>query len=183
METFSPIILFVYKRLLHTTQTVEALQRNQYADKSDLFVFSDGPKNESETKIVQQVRSYIRSISEFKNTKVFEREKNMGLAASIISGVTTMLELYDKVIVVEDDVLTSPNFLTFMNSALNTYEQNGKIFSVSGYSYIFNFPKNYKLDIFLTPRASSWGWGTWKDRWEKVDWTVSDFEQFKHNKG
>lgn len=178
----SPIILFVYNRPEHTKKTVEALKLNHLASDSLLFIFSDGYKNEKDRKNVEEVRSFISTISGFKEIKITLRDKNLGLADSVISGVTQIINEYGKVIVLEDDIVTSPYFLNFMNEALNFYKDDKRIYSISGYNFPIKIPKSYHHKIYISPRPSSWGWGTWKDRWEIVDWRISDYDNFINNK-
>lgn len=178
----SPIILFVYNRPEHTKKTVDALKLNQLASESLLFIFSDGYKNETDRKKVEEVRNYITTISGFKEIKITLREKNLGLADSVISGVTEIINEYGKVIVLEDDIVTSPYFLKFMNEALNFYKDDKRIYSISGYNFPIKIPESYPHQVYISPRPSSWGWGTWKDRWEKVDWKISDYDNFVNNK-
>jgi len=178
LANLSPIVLFVYNRLEHTRRTVEALLKNALADKSSLYIFSDGARNESELKTVSTVRDYIKTISGFANIEITTREENLGLADSVISGVNEIFKQNDQVIVMEDDIISSPSFLTFMNKALAFYQDNKSIYSISGYPYPIKIPNTYKKDVFISYRASSWGWGTWKDRWEKVDWEVKDLNKF-----
>jgi len=182
LANLSPIILFVYNRPEHTRRTVEALLKNALADKSSLYIFSDGARNESELKTVSTVRDYIKTISGFANIEITTREENLGLADSVISGVNEIFKQNDQVIVMEDDIISSPSFLTFMNKALAFYQDNKSIYSISGYTYPIKIPNTYKKDVFISYRASSWGWGTWKDRWEKVDWEVKDFNKFISDK-
>ncbi len=181
----APIILFVYNRPEHTKKTVEALQKNKLSKESILFVFSDGPKKQEDVSKVKEVREYIKTIKGFKKVIIKESKKNKGLANSIISGVTEVINKHGKVIVLEDDLITSPAFLEYMNFLLNRYEKEKKVFSVTGYNHppkLMKIPKNYKYDVYFTPRSSSWSWGTWKDRWENVDWEIKDFEEFSKNK-
>lgn len=124
--TLSPIVLFVYTRPWHTRQTIKALQKNELADRSDLIIYSDSPKDEQTEKAVQRVREYIHTIDGFKSVTIREREENMSLADSIIDGVTTVVNEYGHVIVVEDDLVTSPLFLTYMNNALDFYKNEEK---------------------------------------------------------
>ena len=182
MQELAPIVLFVYNRPSHTKKAIEALKNNELAGESDLFIFSDGAKSENNAQRVDEVRAYIKTIKGFGGVEVTEREKNFGLAHSILSGVNHVSSLYDRVIVLEDDVITAHSFLTFMNNALEFYQTNKSIFSVSGYPYSIKIPGSYKKDVFISYRASSWGWGTWKDRWEKVDWEVKDFSSFIKDK-
>lgn len=179
----APLILFVYNRPWHTQQTVEALLKNDLAAESDLFIFADGAKTENDEK-VNEVRKYIKTITGFKSITIFEKEKNCGLANSVIAGVAEIINKFGKVIVVEDDIVTSKYFLKFMNEALNFFENDERIFSVSAYTYpakTMKIPKSYKHDIYLSYRHGSWGWGTWKERWSSVDWRVSDFNDFSQN--
>jgi len=175
LENLAPVILFVYNRPEHTKQTVEYLSKNRLAESSKLFIFSDGPKNGKDKQKVSEVRNYLKSIKGFNEIKIVEREKNLGLANSVISGVNQIFKSYDKAIVLEDDIISSPSFLSFMNDTLNFYTEDKRIFSVSGYPYPIKIPDSYSKDVFIVHRASSWGWGTWKDRWEKVDWEVKNF--------
>jgi hypothetical protein len=177
-DSLAPILLFVYKRLDTLKQTIESLQQNVLQSESDLFIFSDAAKTNKESPYVDEVRAYLKTISGFKSIYIFEAGKNKGLANSIIDGVTQVINKYGKVIVLEDDLLTSPNFLLYMNQALNFYEKNFQIFSISGYSY--NVPllrKNWQKDYYVTYRTSSWGWGCWKDRWALVEWDIKGFEK------
>ena len=185
--SLAPIILFVYNRPWHTQQTVEALQKNDLAAESDLFIFADGPKTnatDEQKEKISQVREYIHQISDFKSVTISEKVKNFGLANSVITGATEIINKFGKVIVVEDDLVTSKYFLKFMNEALDFFENDERIFSVSGYNYsasVMPIPSSYKKDIYLSFRHGSTGWGTWKNRWIKVDWEVSDFKEFLNN--
>lgn len=182
MQELTPIVLFVYNRPWHTKKTIEALKNNELAGESDLFIFADNTVDDKNKESVDSVRRYVKTIDGFKTVNIVERETNFGLANSIISGVNHVSSLYDRVIVLEDDVITAPSFLTFMNNALEFYQTNKSIFSVSGYPYSIKIPGSYKKDVFISYRTSSWGWGTWKDRWEKVDWEVKDFNSFIKDK-
>ena len=181
----SPIAFFVYNRPFHTKKSIESLVRNNLAGNSDLFIFSDAAKDDSVLEDVKEVRKFIKTISGFKNIEIIEREKNLGLANSIINGVTSVIERYGKVIVIEDDLICSTNFLRYINEALEFYEDKKKIFSVTGYNYperLMKIPRNYNYDVYFCPRCSSWGWGTWKDRWEKADWELKNIDEFLKNK-
>lgn len=185
MTSKSPIALFVYNRLWHTQKTVEALQKNEIARDSELFIFCDGPKNINEKEKVKMVRDYITKISGFKDITIIQRENNLGLAKSIITGVTEIINKYGKIIVLEDDLVTSPYFLRYMNESLDFYEKIDKVYSITGYNLppsSLKIPEQYKSDIFFNPRPMSWSWATWKDRWNKVDWDVSDYDNFLKNK-
>jgi hypothetical protein len=157
----APITLFVYNRLLHLAQTVEALRKNELADQSHLIIYSDGPKNLDDQNKVGEVRKYIRTIEGFKSIKIIERAKNCGLASSIISGVTETIINYGRIIVLEDDLVTSPFFLRYMNDALNYYEQEEKVISIAGYIYpVVGLP-----ETFFLRGTDCWGWATWSRGW------------------
>ena len=185
MKNPAPVILFVYRRLYQTQQTVAYLKRNKLATESDLFIFSEFPKTPEFENEVKQVRDYIKTIDGFKSITIVERPVFFGLANSVIAGVTSVFEKYDRVIVLEDDIITSPVFLEYMNAGLAKYESDNKIYSVTGFCYppnLFKIYTEYNKDVFLLPRASSWGWGTWKNRWVKADWAVKDFDEFYKNR-
>ena len=158
----SPITLFVYNRLDHTRQTVEALQKNELAKQSELFIYSDAPKNETAQQKVNEVREYIKSVDGFKKITIIERDKNWGLANSIIDGVTNIVNEYGKIIVLEDDLVTSPYFLKFMNEALEMYKDDLKVASIHGYIY----PIDDLPEVFFIKGADCWGWATWKNKWD-----------------
>ena len=180
--TMAPIVLFVYNRPWHTQQTIESLQKNVFAEQSDLVIFSDAAKDVNSQSLVQKVREYIKDIGGFKSVRIVEREQNWGLAKSVIAGVTDVITQYGRIIVLEDDIVTNTNFLRFMNQSLEYYHSNNRIMSISGYSHPFKIPKNYKKDTLLFYRSSSWGWATWSDRWKKVDFEMSDYQSFIKNK-
>lgn len=161
----APICLFTYNRLPETEQTIEALKNNYLAKESDIIIFSDGPKNEDSRIKVEQVRYYIKNITGFKTVKIIESPVNKGLANSIISGVSKVFENYETVIVLEDDLITKPNFLNFMNDCLVAFDNNEKIQSINGYSPLINL--DLSQNIYLHIRTFSWGWATWKRYWNK----------------
>lgn len=162
-EKLAPVILFVYNRPWHTQQTVEALQKNELANESELFIYADGAKNEKARDQVSQVRSYIKEVDGFKKVTIVERDKNWGLANSIIDGVTQIVNLHGRIIVMEDDLVTSPYFLKFMNDALEFYKDEKKVWHISGWNYPIE-AENLG-DVFLWRLMNCWGWATWSDRW------------------
>lgn len=181
MNKLAPIVLFVYNRPDHTKQTIEALQKNELAKDSELFIYSDAAKNENALNKVNKVREYIKTINGFKKVIIIEREKNWGLANSIIDGVTKIVNEYGKIIVLEDDLVTSPYFLKFMNEALEVYEDREDIFAISGYSPSIKIPLHYKYQVYLTHRSSSWGWATWKAEWNCIKWDNKNYKQYVDN--
>lgn len=162
----APVALFVYNRPWHTRQTVEALLNNPEASKTQLYVFSDAPKSVAESKAVAEVRSFLREITGFKSLSIIERENNFGLARSIIEGVSYMCDEHERVIVLEDDLVTSPYFLKYMNEGLEKYQDEQQVISIHGYVY----PTKQTLpETFFLKGADCWGWATWKRGWELFD--------------
>lgn len=160
---YSPIVLFVYKRPCETEKVLEALAANEVATQSELIVYADGPKNEDEKEQCEAVRQLIRNCTGFAKVTLHAAEKNRGLANSVISGVTETLEKYDRVIVLEDDLVTSKYFLRFMNEALEKYEKDDRICCIHAFSYPTNHPE---IQYFLRRGADCWGWATWKRGWK-----------------
>lgn len=181
----APVILFVYNRPEHTIKTIEALSKNEFAKESPFFIFSDAAKNEKSSERVRAVRDYLGTLKEkkyFKSLTITEAKINKGLAKSVIDGVSEIINEYDKVIVLEDDLITTPDFLTYMNDALNYYNNLDKVWSISGYNIPIEFPEDYKSEVYYSYRGCSWGWATWKNRWNQVDWDVKDYAEFKKSK-
>jgi len=173
--TCAPIALFVYNRPDHTRKTVEALLTNPLANQTPLHVFSDAPRDEAGSLSVAEVRSYIRSIVGFKTVTIIERETNFGLAGSIIDGVTCLCEDYGRVIVMEDDLVTSPIFLSYMNDALTRYENEDRVMQVSGHiPYVPEFSQ--RDEAIFVPFITSWGWGTWARAWKHFDSLAQGWE-------
>ena len=168
----SPIVLFVYNRPWHTKQTIDALEKNNLAEQSELFIYSDAPKSEDIQKDVNEVRSYIKQINSFKKVTIIERDENWGLANSIIDGVTKIVNKYGRIIVLEDDLVTSPYFLQFMNRALNFYRDENQVWHVSGWNYPID--PNDLDDVFLWRGMECWGWATWDNRWKYYEKNTDD---------
>ena len=162
--SLAPIILFVYNRPSHTLKTLEALAANQLASESVLYIFADGAKeNATETTLrkINETRDIVKSKQWCKETYIIERTENFGLAKSVIEGVTSTLDKYKKIIVLEDDLVTSKHFLKFMNEALDRYENEDNVACISAYIYpIENLP-----ELFFIKGADCWGWATWKRSW------------------
>jgi hypothetical protein len=159
----APILLFVYSRSNHTQRTVEALLQNTLAIDSDLIIYSDAARSSEEIPNVDNVRAYLKTIIGFRSITIYLRPYNFGLAKSIISGVSETLKNHDRVIVLEDDMLTSPYFLTYMNDGLNKYVADERIVSIHGWL----FPTECKLpETFFLQGADCWGWATWQRGWE-----------------
>ncbi|MHB9141912.1 MAG: glycosyltransferase, partial [Paludibacter sp.] len=158
----APVCLFTYNRIFETQQTIDALKLNYISSESELVIFSDGPKNNADRNRVETLRNYLKTISGFRSVEIFESTENKGLADSIIQGVTWILKKYENVIVLEDDLITAPNFLNFMNQALDFYREDSRVQSISGYSLSV---KDKSKEVYFQLRPGSWGWATWKNQW------------------
>lgn len=179
----SPICLFVYKRYDTTKLMLESLLACPECADSELYVFMDEARNDSEADDVEKVRALFDNLQGFKAIHPYPARMNKGMARSVIDGVTTVLEKHESIIVLEDDLVVAPDFLTFMNAALEAYRDRSDIWSISGYTPNLKEMEQYdKNSVFLVPRAQCWGWATWSDRWETVDWEVSDFNYLARNK-
>ena len=164
MKNLAPIALFAYNRPEHLERTLCCLAANTLASASDLFIFSDGAKNAKDEKKVEAVRSLIRAVNGFNSVKIIERDINVGLAASIIEGVTRLVDDYGRVIVMEDDLESSPYLLQYLNDALSFYENNEQVMHIGAYMYPIN-PEALP-ETFFFRLVSSWGWATWKRAWD-----------------
>lgn len=163
---YSPIALFAFNRPDHLRRTVEALRLNEGAEEHDLVVFSDGPRHGGDLPGVTRVREYLRTVDGFHSVRIVERERNAGLAASIIEGVTSLVGERGRVIVLEDDMVTSPWFLRYMDEALDLYAGEWRVISIHGYCYPVRTPLP---ETFFLRGADCWGWGTWKRGWDLFD--------------
>lgn len=163
--SLSPIVLFVYNRLDYTHQTLQALLEDPLAKQSELFIYSDAPKNEDSKKSVQEVRDYIHSIKGFLKITIIEREKNFGLANSIIDGVTATIKQYKRAIILEDDLVVSPNFLSYMNEALKLYENAENVACITAFNFPLKFKTPLKDETFFLKGADCWAWATWERAW------------------
>lgn len=179
---FAPIVLFVYNRPRHTQEVLQSLSQCKYAKDICLYIFSDAAKKPAAEEAVNQVRSIIADpqwTASFKQVIITKAEKNKGLANSVITGVTKVINEYGSVIVIEDDNHLSEDFIDYMCRGLEFYEKNQKIGFISGYTVPIRIPEDYKHDVFIMGRGSSYSWATWKDRWDLVDWEMRDYETFR----
>lgn len=163
MKSTAPIILFVYNRLSHTQQVIAALKENLLSKDSELYIYSDAAKDADALDKVNELRAYLPSITGFKDLHICLRDKNLGVDENIILGVTEVIHQHGKAIVLEDDLVTSPWFLKYMNDALDFYENKEEVISIHGYVY----PTQQKLkEVFFLKGADCWGWATWKRGWD-----------------
>jgi Glycosyl transferase family 2 len=183
MQNLAPIALFVYNRPEHTRRTLNYLQKNLLADESRLFIFSDAAKTDDDKAKVEQVRQLVKEVTGFKSVKVIARKENLGLANSIISGVTQLVNEYGKVIVFEDDLLSSPFTLQYFNEALTRYANEEKVMHIGAYMY--NLANKKLHQAFFFRAATSWGWATWARAWKDfepdADVLLNQFDKKKTN--
>jgi hypothetical protein len=173
----APICIPTYIRLDHLKQTIGALQNNTLASESELFVFSDGPRPGHEAK-VQAVRDYLKTIKGFKRVEIVERPINI-FPENSRQGWRRLLDEYGRVILMEEDIVTAPAFLEYMNYMLDVYQDNPHILSISGYCPPFKLSESYPYDVYILPRFDAWGFATWKDRFDKIKMEIPS-EVFRH---
>ena len=181
MQALAPLVIFLYKRPEVTKQMLDSVNKNSLSGRTDVFIFCDGYKDASDRESVEVIREIAHDFAKhscFKSVTIKESATNKGLANSIISGVTEVIYKYGKVIVLEDDLLTSHNFLDFMNDCLDFYEDDVSVWSIGGTLRKMKYLEKYKKDVYAHYRVGSWGWATWLNRWERVDWNVSDYDSF-----
>ena len=178
MTLLAPIVLFTYKRLEVLIQSLDSLKRCPEAVFSDLIVISDYQATASDRDKVDAVRQYLPSISGFKSIEIIEREKNYGVDYNIIEGIKMMSARFPQFIVIEDDLVVEKGFLTFLNMALQYYENHKEVVTVTAFSWVNAIPNNYLFDVYFAKRTNPWGWATWSNRINTVDWELKDQEEF-----
>lgn len=165
----APVVIFSYNRPEHLDSILKSLSSCEFANETKVYLYIDGPRNRSD----KQAQTLFDSIIDryrfiFLEFVVYKRKKNVGLRKSLIAGITELLHKYDRIIVLEDDLELSPNFLAFMNDSLTFYENQLEVSSVSGYTNAISSVSDF--DNYFHLRPCSWGWATWANRWDKVDW-------------
>lgn len=174
----APIIIFGFNRPHSLFRLIESLRTNPTYNDREIFVYIDGHRNEEEKENVDQVEDIALKLTK----NVVRSKTNKGLARSVIDGISEVISKYGRVIVLEDDLVLMPGCLNYMDEALNIYESDQRIFSVCAYGLKVKRPKNYNGDVYLGIRSSSWGWATWKDRWQSIDWEISDWNELISSK-
>ena len=171
----APIVVFAFNRPQALKACIASLLANPEASGSDLILFVDGPRAGRDEEKVAEVCRIASGIEGFRSLELHFSEGNNGLGPSIIAGVSDVINRYGRAIVIEDDLVAGSNLLAFINQGLDRYENNPEVFSVCGYSNRVNKPSGYAYDAYFCPRSSSWGWATWKDRWNACDWKLEDW--------
>ncbi|MDF7825665.1 glycosyltransferase [Pontiellaceae bacterium B12227] len=165
----APVLISVYDRREHLQRCIAALLKNPEASKTTLYIVSDGAKDENRKGIIEEIRDYICSISGFKKIETRFREKNWGMRASALDAIDWVFSKHDSMIRMEDDIVCSPHYLTYLNSALETYKADKRIFCICAHTHPhYKPPANYMHDVFLWRSFSPWGFAIWKDRWEEL---------------
>ena len=165
-SSYAPIILFAYRRLDTLKKVIASLKNNNLSKKTEIYIFSDGYKSIEDKRDVLNVRNYLKKIKNFKKTNLCFRKKNFGLAKNIELGVSKILLIKKKGIIIEDDIIVSENFLSFMNQNLNKFRYTKSIWHINGWNYDLKSIKSYNKDIFYWRGMHCWGWATWNDRWK-----------------
>lgn len=178
-----PIIIFAFNRPVVLQRTLVALAHNALAEQSPVYIFCDGPRTDKEKKETDAVRAIAQKATRFSTLEVVKRDENLGCATSVITGLNEIFSMYEEAIVIEDDVICSPYTLNFLNICLQKYEENTTVFNISAWSppnALLSPASKYPYDTYFIPRFNCWGWGTWRDRWQKIDWDVSDYPFFSN---
>ena len=178
---FAPIVLFVYNRPKHTKLVLDALALNFGAKDSVLFIYADGPKpgiTAEQQQSMDETRILVQSETRFKKTTVIVRNVNYGLFRNVSEGVSEVLGLYGKVIVLEDDTLPAPGFLKFINKALLLFHNSPNVYSVNGYQHPIN---TNRFETILLPFTNVWGWATWSEKWGLLDPSPVELELMRNN--
>lgn len=181
MQTYA-IALFAFNRPDLLQQTLRALSTNDLADAASLTIFCDGPRHEKDEPGTRAVRALAKKAQNFASLEVVEHPKNMGCANSIINGLTEMFRLHERLIVIEDDIVTSPYTIRFLSESLARYADNEKVFNIAAWSpphIIRQLSNSYSYDVYAIPRFNCWGWASWRDRFQDIDWEVKDYQTFK----
>lgn len=172
----APVILFTYNRPEHTRRTIEALAANELAERTDFYVFSDAAKKEADREKVNEIRRFVeQEVKGFQSVTLIARTENYGLARNVIEGVTQIVNRYGRVIVLEDDLVTNPYFLRFMNDGLERYENEERVTGVTGFSHFGDEVELPYESYFNTLTGTSWSWATWADRWAYFDAACEDW--------
>lgn len=169
MKKRIPVALFAYNRPAHAATALEALAACHRREDFEFHFFSDGARNAEAEAGVAEVRRILATYAEQFSAQVIERPSNFGLAKSIVDGVSRLCHSHGRVVVLEDDLMVAPDFLHFMASALDRYEDNTEVMQVGAYTIAP--PADLGADAFLLPVTTTWGWGTWARAWQKFSWT------------
>lgn len=160
---FSTILCFGFDRPMHLERMLNSLEKNHESIDSDVYICIDGPADGTDLEMHSKTVEVAKKNWNFKSTKLILREKNLDCRTNIINTITELFKTNDRLIILEDDLVLGPNFLSYMNAALHKYLNKKEMWCINGYSY----PQlNFKSGSSVSKYVSPWGWGTWSDRWE-----------------
>lgn len=171
----APVAVFAYNRPQHTARALEALARCHRLDECSFHFYLDGPKTPENSSAVADTLHVLESWQPTFNAHLVVRSINLGLASSIVGGVSALLANYGRVIVLEDDLIVEPDFLHYMIECLDRYSAEPAVMQVAALT--LQPPSDCPSDIFLLPVTSTWGWGTWARAWTHFSWTPADLEK------
>lgn len=179
--THAPVIVVGYTKAATLKRVLENLARCDGIEDRDVFAYVDGPRSERDVVNRNKVLSVFNDAKQYlRGLKIRERQTNYGCKENIVQAINETFDAYDRIILVEDDVLVSRTFLAYMDSSLEFYEKDTRIWGINAYSSRYvHVPASYSFDIYLNPRNATPGWGTWKNRWMAVDFTMKDWNLFK----
>lgn len=164
VENYAPLAIFAYNRFEEFVQTISSLKKNPECSDTNLYIFIDGARNKADENSIKKIYEYCQQIIGFRELNITVRDRNIGLKANIISGVSSVIEKFGRVICLEDDIVVSSNFLNYMNSSLQKYENREDVWHINGWNVNYNFKKEQK--IFCSPVMNCWGWATWERSWK-----------------
>lgn len=176
MNNFAPVLIPTLNRAVHFKRCIESLSECVDADKTDIFIFLDYPLKATHCQGYEIIKDYLPGIKGFKTVNVIEREKNYGAVDNFFKSMQYVFERYDRLIFSEDDNVFAPSFLKFINKGLDVYEERQDIFSITGYNHPVPIPEWYKHDAYLITAFSAWGVGLWRDKWDKIDWSLDSYK-------
>jgi hypothetical protein len=180
MSNKTPVAFFAYNRPIHTLRALDALAKCRKIEDCELYLFSDGSRTDAARSEVEETRVILHQWAKAFDAHVVEQPCNLGLAKSIVTGVSDLCARYGRVIVVEDDLVVSPDFLHYMIQSLNHYENETHVMQVSGFT--ISPPDDLAADVFLLPVTTTWGWATWQRAWQHFSWKPANLEAAKLDK-
>lgn len=170
ISTFAPVLIITLNRFEHFVQCVSSLQSCLYADQTDLYLAIDYPANDRHKEGHQRILDYVPTIQGFKSVNIIKREFNYGILKNYYDALNSILEKHDRMLFSEDDNVFSPDYLNFMNQCLTVYENHENVFTVCGYNYPVEIPSSFGTISYLWSGHSAWGFGLWRNKWQKIDW-------------
>ncbi len=185
MYNYAPVLIITLNRYEHFKRCIESLSVNLDADKTDIFIALDYPLIEEHWVGYRKIVAYLNKIRGFKSINIINRNTNYGILENYFKSKNEILSRYDRIIFSEDDNEFSPDFLSFMNRCLDVYKDSEDVFSISGYNYPISVPSSYPYEIYKWVGHSAWGFGIWKDKWMKIDFSedvvFKNIQDFLHN--